>query len=66
MIINVNSKAIEIKNGINLKQWLQNSKYRIDLVAIEYNGNIVKKSDWEKFILKDGINLEIVEFVGGG
>jgi thiamine biosynthesis protein ThiS len=35
-------------------------------VAVEVNLTIVKKTDYAAFKLKDGDNVEIVNFVGGG
>jgi sulfur carrier protein len=35
-------------------------------VAIELNGEIVKKTEWSETRLTPGAQLEIVHFVGGG
>jgi thiamine biosynthesis protein ThiS len=37
-----------------------------DRVAVELNRNIVPRDRWPSTLLKDGDNLEIVHFVGGG
>jgi thiamine biosynthesis protein ThiS len=37
-----------------------------DRVAIELNRNIVPRDRWSQTPLKDGDQLEIVQFVGGG
>jgi sulfur carrier protein len=37
-----------------------------DRVAVEHNGNIVSRAEWETTALADGDRLEIVHFVGGG
>jgi sulfur carrier protein len=37
-----------------------------DRVAIELNRNIVPRDGWAQTRLKDGDQLEIVQFVGGG
>jgi thiamine biosynthesis protein ThiS len=37
-----------------------------DRVAVEHNGNIVSRAEWESTGLADGDRLEIVHFVGGG
>jgi len=36
-----------------------------DRVAIERNGDIVPRAKWVEVQLKEGDNLEIVQFVGG-
>lgn len=37
-----------------------------DRVAVELNRDIVPRDRWEETILKDGDQLEVVHFVGGG
>ena len=37
-----------------------------DCIAIELNGAIVSRKDYDKVTLKDGDSMEIVHFVGGG
>jgi thiamine biosynthesis protein ThiS len=35
-------------------------------VAVEYDRKIVKQVLWQETVLRDGSQLEIVQFVGGG
>lgn len=37
-----------------------------DQIAVERNGDIVRRSNWERVMVGDGDKLEIVQFVGGG
>ncbi len=37
-----------------------------DRVAVEVNGRIAKRSDWESTPVADQDRIEIVQFVGGG
>jgi thiamine biosynthesis protein ThiS len=37
-----------------------------DRVAIEHNGSIVTRNDWQSTPVNPGDRLEIVHFVGGG
>jgi sulfur carrier protein len=39
---------------------------KADRVAVELNREIVPRAQWEATRLKDGDELEIVHFVGGG
>lgn len=45
---------------------LNEKNYRIDRIAVEINGVIIKKADYEKTTLNDGDKIEVVSFVGGG
>ncbi len=39
---------------------------KADRVAVELNRDIAPRDSWSETILKDGDQLEIVHFVGGG
>ena len=61
----INGKYEEI-NTVNLLEYLIENKYRIDRVVVDYNGDIVRKIDFEKINIKNTDKIEIVCFVGGG
>ena len=61
----INGKYEEI-NDVNLLDYLIENKYRVDRVVIDLNGDIVKKTDFEKINIKNTDKIEIVCFVGGG
>lgn len=62
----VNGKDIELKRGMTLAEFLAEHNYRAELVAVERNGQIVQRTEFGAAVLKDGDELEIVSFVGGG
>lgn len=39
---------------------------KADRIAVELNRAIVPRAQWESTVLRDGDQLEIVHFVGGG
>ena len=43
--------------------WLEVASER---VAVELNGKLVRRRDWDCTMVPNGSRLEIVEFVGGG
>ncbi|MBF1326083.1 MAG: sulfur carrier protein ThiS [Megasphaera micronuciformis] len=64
MII-VNGRGID-KKSLCLSHWLLLNDYDRDLIAVERNGSIIKRNDYDKTVLQDGDTVEIVQFVGGG
>lgn len=64
MII-VNGRGID-KKSLCLSHWLLLNDYDCDLIAVERNGSIIKRNDYDKTVLQDGDTVEIVQFVGGG
>ena len=61
----VNGKYEEI-DDVNLLDYLIKNKYRVDRVVVDFNGNIVKKANFEKINIQNTDKIEIVCFVGGG
>ena len=61
----INGKYEEI-NDVNLLDYLTKNKYRTDRIVVDFNGNIIKKEDFEKINIKNTDKIEIVCFVGGG
>lgn len=64
-MVRINGKDIEAASQ-NLLAYLTDQEYRTDRIAIELNGDIVSRKDYDKVTLKDGDSMEIVHFVGGG
>ena len=52
--------------GRTLAEYLATTDYDDKRIAVERNEQIVPKAQYEKTILQDGDNIEIVSFVGGG
>ncbi len=50
----------------NIFLLLHELKLNPDTVAIERNGDILNREEWDKVQLKDSDQLEIIKFVGGG
>ena len=53
-------------SGKTVAEYLALSDYNARRVAVERNGEIVPRAQYEDTILKDGDTLEVVSFVGGG
>lgn len=62
----INGQEYQLAKPLSLEQLLQTQGYRTNLVAVERNGAIVKRSEYASTILTDADKLEIVSFVGGG
>ncbi len=62
----VNGKEIVINEGVTISEFLVEKGYNQTRVAVEYNGCIIKKSEYDDTVLCNEDKLEIVQFVGGG
>ncbi|ABL01067.1 sulfur carrier protein ThiS [Pelobacter propionicus] len=66
MIITVNGKATDVKDGCTIGQLLEQLEIKRDRVAVEVNLDIVPKASHDSHALAAGDVIEIVQFVGGG
>lgn len=64
-VVKVNGREQDIA-GITLAEYLKQNNYELKRIAVECNGEIVFKANYESTLLKDGDCYEIVSFVGGG
>lgn len=62
----VNGNSVEIAEPMLLAHWLESKGYTIKTIAVELNGTIVEPELYEAIVLSDGMQVEIVSFVGGG
>ncbi len=67
MMLIINGEKREFKQKIkSISQLLKALKVKSDFVAVELNGRVVFREDFKSTEVKEGDNLEIVSFVGGG
>ena len=64
-MVKVNGKELDIE-GKTITDYLTATNYDPKRIAVERNGNIVFKSQYDITILENGDRLEVVSFVGGG
>lgn len=66
MQIVFNGERIEIEPDTSLKKFLESRNFAGTGVAAACDDEIVPKSQWDSFILKDGIRLDVFNLVAGG
>ncbi len=64
-MVKVNGEMINAAEK-NILELLELQGCKSGRVAVEVNGKIVPRSEYDKTILNDGDSVEIVRFVGGG
>lgn len=66
MKVKVNGEITQFENSLHLEDLLKLYKLKNEMVVIEYNRLVPAKSDYKTVFLKDGDEVEIVKFLGGG
>ena len=64
--IKINGMEKNIKENTTIKELLEELKILDKTMAVAVNMKIVKKDEWDKFILKENDKVEALNFVGGG
>ena len=62
----VNGKQMQVTPKFSLKSLVVKLKIPLNKIAIELNKKIIDKKRISKIQLKNGDNIEIVHFIGGG
>ena len=52
--------------GMTVAEYLATTNYTPKRIAVERNGDIIPKSQYDNTVLQDGDSVEVVSFVGGG
>ena len=66
MRLKINGDEQQIADVATLADLVAHLAMKADRVAVELNREIVPRANWPATNLKDGDELEIVHFVGGG
>ncbi len=66
MTVQVNGEPRTLPEGTTVSQLLETLKITPERVVIEMNLKILKRAEHPSAVLKEGDQVEIVHFVGGG
>ena len=66
MQIVINGENLDFEEELSLADLVEKLELASERVAIELNFQVVRKKEWAETKLKDGDNLEVIHFVGGG
>ena len=64
-MVKINGKELDAA-GMTVSQYLDGTDFDRRRIAIERNGQILPKAQYDETVLQDGDSLEVVSFVGGG
>jgi sulfur carrier protein len=63
----INGKKADINEDFTIGRLLIRENVKMpEMVSVELNGQIIKRSDFEKTELNDGDKVEFLYFMGGG
>lgn len=66
MTIRLNGEPYDIATPVTISALLAQLNIDPRIVAVEHNVTVVKRQQYDRTIVRDGDEVEIVKFVGGG
>ncbi len=67
MKIVVNGEQVNCNDGLTVDELLVEQKVKMpDMVSVELNGQILRRTEFEETTLKDSDKVEFLYFMGGG
>jgi sulfur carrier protein len=66
LTIRLNGEPFEIAGPVTIGALLAELKIDARIVAVEHNVVVVKRQQYDSTMVRDGDEIEIVRFVGGG
>lgn len=66
MTLIINSIEKNFSEGITLKELIQTLQVQDKVMALAVNMEVVKKERWKEYTPKEGDEIELLNFVGGG
>ena len=64
--IQMNGAGINVERGLSLGQLIDSRGLERRMIAVEYNGEIIPRHDYDDTMIQEGDTLEVVHMVGGG
>ena len=64
-MVKINGSFVDA-DGKTISEYLAETDYDPTRIAVEQNGTIVPKAQYDSTVLSDGDVIEVVSFVGGG
>ena len=64
-MVKINGEELKVA-GKSISEFLATTNYAPKRIAVERNGDIVPKAQYDETMLCDGDVVEVVSFVGGG
>ena len=65
-MVTINREKREDCEGLSVTEMLKREGYETSRIAIEINGVIISKKEFNETLLHSGDSIEVVSFVGGG
>ena len=64
--VTINGEEHEFPEAASLAEYVSSLGVNAKMIAIAYNGEVLRRDEWADVTLSDGDTVEVVRAVGGG
>ena len=64
--VTINGEEREFTDAMPLSEYVSSLGVNVKMIAIAYNGEVLRRDEWVEITLSEGDSLEVVRAVGGG
>jgi thiamine biosynthesis protein ThiS len=65
-MITVNGEPMSWRPGLTVADILEIRNYIFRMLVIQVNGELVKRGTYDKAVVPDGANVEVIHMISGG
>jgi sulfur carrier protein len=65
-MITVNGETMEWRDGMTVADILKIRNYIFRMIAVQVNGELVKRVAYDKTVVPDGADVQVIHMISGG
>jgi sulfur carrier protein len=65
-MITVNTEPMDWREGMTVSDILKARNYVFRMIAVQVNGELVPRGTYEKTIVPDGADVQVIHMISGG
>jgi sulfur carrier protein len=65
-MITVNTEAMEWREGMTIADVLRIRNYIFRMIAVSVNGELIRRGTYDKAVVPDGADVQVIHMISGG
>ncbi|HEX7487153.1 MAG TPA: sulfur carrier protein ThiS [Vicinamibacterales bacterium] len=65
-MITVNGESMDWRDGMTVAEILKIRNYIFRMIAVQVNGELVRRGTYDKAVVPDGADVQVIHMISGG
>jgi sulfur carrier protein len=65
-MITVNGESMDWRDGMTVADILEIRNYIFRMIAVQVNGELVRRGTYDKAVVPDGADVQVIHMISGG